>query len=73
MDDFKSLEKVKNKFSLPKIIMRQVLFDNSDSVIDYFQKKDLDQDHKPVENSKLIKENEHIIKKQMKKSLEQSF
>lgn len=39
MDDFKSVEKVKNKFSLPKIIMRQVLFDNSDSVIDYFQKK----------------------------------
>ena len=53
--------------------MRQVLFDNSDSVIDYFQKKDQDQDHKPVENSKLIKENEHNIKKQMKKSLEQSF
>ena len=40
MGDFKSVEKVKNKFSLPKIIMRQVLFDNSDSVIDYFQKKD---------------------------------
>lgn len=36
---FKSLdnnEKIKNKFSLPKIIMRQVLFDNSDSVIEYF-------------------------------------
>ena len=40
MDDFKIVEKAKNKFSLPKIIMRQVLFDNSDSVIEYFQKKD---------------------------------
>ncbi len=40
MDDFKTVEKAKNKFSLPKIIMRQVLFDNSDSVIEYFQKKD---------------------------------
>ena len=40
MDDIKTVEKAKNKFSLPKIIMRQVLFDNSDSVIEYFQKKD---------------------------------